>query len=197
MRPEGRVAPAAPSAPPRMYLPHLPALVRSFAEGNSATDDRVVKAVCQHGQARCLIHHRLPRNRGRHGLTCGSSTRWADLPAASERGCWLPGGRHKRGTCSRCLVLRMGQALPGEAGWPRSHPDQPLRRVNWVYYRLGDAWCDSCVCTGLCSRLRKGSEANRQRLRLQTYVQADCWPSLTSQTQCHQHLASIRSESIC
>jgi hypothetical protein len=42
-----------------------------------------VKAVCQHGQARCLIHHRIPRsNRDRHGLGYGSSTRWADLLAA-------------------------------------------------------------------------------------------------------------------
>jgi hypothetical protein len=64
--------------------------------------------------------------------------------------------------------------------------------VNWAYYRLGEAWYDFCrVRTGLCSRLRNGWEADIQCLALQTYVQADCWLSRTSQSQCLKHLATF------
>jgi hypothetical protein len=64
--------------------------------------------------------------------------------------------------------------------------------VNWAYYRLGEAWYDfCCVRIGLYSGLRNGLEANLHCLALQTYVQADCWLSRTSQSQCLKHLATL------
>jgi hypothetical protein len=64
--------------------------------------------------------------------------------------------------------------------------------VNWAYYRLGEAWYDfCCVRIGLCSGSRNGLKANIRCLALQTYVQADCWLSRTSQSRCLKHLATI------
>jgi hypothetical protein len=64
--------------------------------------------------------------------------------------------------------------------------------VNWAYFRLGEAWYDfCCVRIELCSGLRNGLKANIHCLALQTYVQADCWLSRASQSQCLKHLATI------
>jgi hypothetical protein len=66
--------------------------------------------------------------------------------------------------------------------------------VNWAYYRLGEAWYDfCCVRMRMCSVLHSGLEADMHCLALQTYVQADCWLSRTSQSQCLKHLATILS----
>jgi hypothetical protein len=64
--------------------------------------------------------------------------------------------------------------------------------VNWAYYRLGEAWYDfCCVRIGFCSGLRNVLKANIRCLALQTYVQADCWLSRTSQSRCLKHLATV------
>jgi hypothetical protein len=64
--------------------------------------------------------------------------------------------------------------------------------VNWVYYRLGEAWYDfCCVRNRLCSGLHNSLEANIYCLALQTYVQADCWLSRTLRNQCLKLLTTI------